>query len=115
MELLKYRIEKLIFLISINYQFLTKKIFYFLFRNKSLYKIIEENRNYLKTVEKFLPYEVYSINNYGVQKRIYDKLESEIAKVPTYSDFIIFLIKYLYKNNVNYLEIGVSVLKIFYK
>ena len=39
------------------------------------------------------------------------KLEKDIINIPTYSDFIVFLINKIFFNNINYLEIGVSVLK----
>jgi len=111
MELIKYRFSKLIFIIVIKLQLLSLHIFYYLNRNEELFEIIHKNRIYLKTINKFLSEDHYSENDYGVQRRIYDNLEKEIVKIPTYSDFLIFLINKLFKNNINYLEIGVSVLK----
>ena len=76
---------------------------------------IEKNREYLKTIDLFLPEEAYIRNDYGVQRRIYEKLEKDIINIPTYSDFIVFLINKIFFNNINYLEIGVSVLKTIYR
>ena len=111
MERFKYRYTKLLFLIVIKLQFIYLYIFYYLNKNKELLEIINKNRNYLKTIKKFLPEDSYAQNDYGVQRRIYNNLEKEIVKIPTYSDLLIFFIKILFNNKVNYLEIGVSVLK----
>ena len=111
MERLKYRYKKLIFVFVVKVQLLYLLAFYYFNRNEKLFKIITKNRHYLKTINKFLPEVHYSQNDYGVQRRIYNDLEKEIVRLPTYSDFLIFLINELFKKNINYLEIGVSVLK----
>ena len=111
MEQFKYRYKKLIFVLVVKVQLLCLLAFYYFNRNEELFKIITKNRNFLKTINKFLPEVHYSQNDYGVQRRIYNDLEKEIVRVPTYSDFLIFLINKLFKKNINYLEIGVSVLK----
>ena len=111
MERLKYRYKKLIFVFVVKVQLLYLLAFYYFNRNEELFKIITKNRNFLKTINKFLPEVHYSQNDYGVQRRIYNDLEKEIVRLPTYSDFLIFLINELFKKNINYLEIGVSVLK----
>ncbi len=111
MERLKYRYKKLIFVFVVKVQLLYLLAFYYFNRNEELFKIITKNRHYLKTINKFLPEVHYSQNDYGVQRRIYNDLEKEIVRLPTYSDFLIFLINELFKKNINYLEIGVSVLK----
>ena len=100
MELIKYRFSKLIFIIVIKLQLLSLHIFYYLNRNEELFEIIHKNRIYLKTINKFLSEDHYSENDYGVQRRIYINLEKEIVKIPTYSDFLIFLINKLFKNNI---------------
>ena len=111
MERFKYRYTKLLFLIVIKLQFIYLYVFYYLNKNKELLEIINKNRTYLKTIKKFLSEDSYAQNDYGVQRRIYNNLEKEIVKIPTYSDLLIFFIKKLFNNKVNYLEIGVSVLK----
>ena len=111
MEQFKYRYKKLIFVLVVKVQLLCLLAFYYFNRNEELFKIITKNRNFLKTINKFLPEVHYSQNDYGVQRRIYNDLEKEIVRVPTYSDFLIFLINNFFKKNINYLEIGVSVLK----
>ena len=111
MEKLKYRVKKIKFLVVIIIQQLALRIFYFFNKNNELNIAIEKNREYLKTIDLFLPEEAYIRNDYGVQRRIYEKLEKDIINIPTYSDFIVFLINKIFFNNINYLEIGVSVLK----
>jgi len=111
MERFKYRYTKLLFLIVIKLQYIYLYVFYYLNKNKELLEIINKNRTYLKTIKKFLSEDSYAQNDYGVQRRIYNNLEKEIVKIPTYSDLLIFFIKKLFNNKVNYLEIGVSVLK----
>ncbi len=111
MERFKYRYTKLLFLIVIKLQFIYLYVFYYLNKNTELLEIINKNRIYLKTINKFLSEDSYAQNDYGVQRRIYNNLEKEIVKIPTYSDLLIFFIKKLFENKVNYLEIGVSVLK----
>lgn len=54
---------------------------------------------------------MYVLNDYGIQERIYNQLDNKISDLPTYSDFIVFLINNVFKKSINYLEIGVSVLK----
>ena len=111
MKQIKYRFNKLAFLISVKIEFLKVRFFYLVNKNKAINNTIKINREYLSTIDKFLPLDVYLKNDYGVQKRIYDELEAEIPELVTYSDLMVFLINDLFKNNIRYLEIGVSVLK----
>ncbi len=111
MKRFKYRLNKLFFLTQILFERIILEIYYYFYPNKSLETIIYKNRIFLETIEKFLPYNIYLENDYGVQKRIYDKLEDEIIDFPTYSDLLSFFIKNITADRVNYLEIGVSVLK----
>ena len=113
MERLKYRIKKLNFLLTIKFQSFSTKLFYRNNINSDFQNIINKNRGFLKSIDSFLPIEVYQNNDYGIQQRIYQKLDDEIVDLPTYSDLISFLIAKIYINEVNYLEIGVSVLKNF--
>ena len=75
MEKLKYRVKKIKFLVVIIIQQLALRIFYFFNKNNELNIAIEKNREYLKTIDLFLPEEAYIRNDYGVQRRIYEKLE----------------------------------------
>ena len=114
MKRLGYRINKIKFILTLFFQNLSVKIFYRNNPNKKINKIITTNRSFLDSIEKFLPEGEYRKNNYGIQRRIYDQMDSKISDLPTYSDFIVFLITNVFsENNVNYLEIGVSVLKNF--
>tara|TARA_B100001250_G_scaffold99127_2_gene83301 strand:- start:23114 stop:23959 length:846 start_codon:yes stop_codon:yes gene_type:complete len=111
MEQFKYRYKKLFFIIVIKAQLIFLKLYYAINRNEKLFSIIGDNRKYLNSINKFLPENVYEENDYGVQRRIYENLEKEIVNLPTYSDLIIFLIRNIFNGQINYLEIGVSVLK----
>ena len=87
-------------------------IFYSLNKNQDLEEIIDINRQYLSEIDNFLPEDVYKKNDYGIQRRIYEELDKEIVKYPTYSDLMIYIMKLIHgSQNINYLEIGVSVLK----
>jgi len=111
---LEYRINKIKFILTLFFQNLLVRNFYRNNSNKKINKIIAINRSFLDSVEKFLSEEQYQRNNYGIQRRIYDQMDKKISSLPTYSDFIIFLITNVFsRKNVNYLEIGVSVLKNF--
>jgi len=78
----------------------------------TLSKIIKENRYILSKSSSFLTSAQYKENNYGIPGNIYRSLDKPINEFPTYSDMFIFFSKYL-KKPLNYLEIGVSVLKNF--
>ena len=80
--------------------------------NSELKKIIKENRHILSTSPSFLTSAQYKENNYGIPGNIFRSIDKPINEFPTYSDMFIFFSKYL-KKPVNYLEIGVSVLKNF--
>ena len=80
--------------------------------NSELRKIIKENRYILSKSPTFLTSTQYKENNYGIPGNIFRSLDKPINEFPTYSDMFIFFSKYL-KKPVNYLEIGVSVLKNF--
>lgn len=108
---LKYRLNKAFSIASTKLQIIKVIYFYWINKNKSMTTIIKRNRQYLKTIDNFLPYDVYIKNDYGVQKRIYDQLDEDIPEILTYSDLIVYLITRIFEDSVNYLEIGVSVLK----
>lgn len=111
MDRFKYRINKVKFLISLYLQIFLVKVFYKKNPNSKLEEIIAKNRIFLDSIDTFLAEDVYVLNDYGIQMRIYKQLDNEISNLPTYSDFIIFLINNVFNKSINYLEIGVSVLK----
>jgi hypothetical protein len=102
------------FILDLFFQNLSIKIFYRNNLNQKINNIIKTNRSFLDSVEQFLPEEEYQLNDYGIQKRIYNQMDKNISDLPTYSDFIVFLITNVFsRKDINYLEIGVSVLKNF--
>ena len=112
MEQFVYRIKKLTFIVSKLYKNTLVSIFYSLNKNKDIEEIININRKYLSKIDNFLPEDIYKNNDYGIQRRIYKELDKEIVKYPTYSDLMIYIMKLIHgSQNINYLEIGVSVLK----
>ena len=112
MEQFIYRVKKLIFIISKFFNNSLVSIFYSLNKNQDLEEIIDINRQYLSEIDNFLPADVYKKNDYGIQRRIYEELDKEIVKYPTYSDLMIYIMKLIHgSQNINYLEIGASVLK----
>tara|TARA_B100001057_G_scaffold501275_1_gene623020 strand:- start:25667 stop:26515 length:849 start_codon:yes stop_codon:yes gene_type:complete len=113
LDQIKYRLNKIKYILALSYQKNRVAIFYYFNKNSDFQKIINNNREFLHSVENFLSEEVYLMNDYGIQRRIYDQIDKKISMYPTYSDFIVFLIEKIFKENVNYLEIGVSVLKNF--
>ena len=113
-KLFTYKLEIIIYRFKTYFEFILVFIYYKLnWQNLKIKKIILENRKTLSQVSNFLTKEDYAKNNYGIQQWIYEKIDKKIPRIPTYSDLLIYLIKYLYETvqNVNYLEIGASVLK----
>ena len=110
---------------QINYYFLkTFKIlellfwklvanFYFSSLNNDFKAIIKSNRRYLNNTSSFISSEEYEENDYGIPGNIFQNINIEINNKPTYSDLILLLIKTFNKESINYLEIGVSVMKNF--
>ena len=80
--------------------------------NPELKKIIKENRYTLSKSPSFLTSTQYKENNFGIPGNIFRSLDKPVNEFPTYSDMFIFFSRYL-KKPINYLEIGVSVLKNF--
>ena len=109
----KYRLNKLVFILTLFVQEKRVQRFYAKNKNEKLKYIITENRRFLDSIEVFLAEDDYIKNDYGIQKRIYDQIDKPISDYPTYSDFIVYLINNILKEKINYLEIGVSVLKNF--
>tara|TARA_Y100000389_G_C17467642_1_gene527075 strand:- start:2813 stop:3739 length:927 start_codon:yes stop_codon:yes gene_type:complete len=110
----KYQYSKLKRRVEI---FLTKFIT-FMYKQKlpeEIILIMKKNRNYLLSVEEYLPFSEYDYkqNNYGIQNYIFHKLNEEIELFPTYTDILTLLIKELNQDRLIYLEIGTSVFKNF--
>ena len=80
--------------------------------NPELKKIIKENRYTLSKSPSFLTSTQYKENNFGIPGNIFRSLDKPVNEFPTYSDMFIFFSRHL-KKPINYLEIGVSVLKNF--
>ena len=59
MKQIKYRFNKLAFLISVKIEFLKVRFFYLVNKNKAINNTIKINREYLSTIDKFLPLDVY--------------------------------------------------------
>ena len=81
-------------------------------KNK-LVSIIKENRKFLNSIDTFITSKDYEKNDYGIPGNIFKNIDKPINNKPTYSDLIIFLTGCFNKKNINYLEIGVSVMKNF--
>ena len=80
-------------------------------KNIELKNIINKNRDTLKKYSVLIREDQFKKNNYGMSNEIFQKMNFSINESPTYTDLIIFLSRFLEKVNINYLEIGVSVLK----
>ena len=81
--------------------------------NDELKVIIRRNRRFLSSIDNFLTFNEYEKNDYGIPKHIYQNINREINNRLTYSDLIIYLVQLFQDTRINYLEIGVSVLKNF--
>ncbi len=107
-----YHLNKFIFLLSVKFEYIFLKLYY-LRKNHNLNHIIIQNRRILNNINKFLEEKYYLNNDYGIQKRIYDKIDLPISNNVTYSDLLVYLYSKIFKDGMNYLEIGCSVLKNF--
>ena len=90
---------------------------YSVFINNKLNNIIQNNRNILKTIPKFITDYDYknSIFNYGLPIYALPKINLPLNTETTYVDFIMYLSTFLKNKKIKYVEIGVSVLKTFYQ
>ena len=82
-------------------------------KNTSLEHIITQNRNFFRDLGNIISPEVFKKNNYGMQTRIFKKINLPMTKNIIYSDVIVYLIKHCLSSQLKYLEIGVSALKNF--
>ena len=108
-EKIKYKLNKISKFINRVNQLIS--IYLYKNRNKEFEEIIKQNRKYLKSIDSFLTKKQFSVNDYGIPKDLYNHLDKPINIYPTYTDLLIFLSNYLKKDKLNYLEIGVSVMK----
>jgi hypothetical protein len=81
-------------------------------KNTDFQEIIYKNRTIINSKQIFLTKEEYDVNTYGIPGHIFSKIDKKINNFPTYSDVFLFFSSYL-SEKINYLEIGVSVLKNF--
>ena len=81
-------------------------------KNTDFQEIIYKNRTIINSKQIFLTKEEYDVNTYGIPGHIFSKIDKKINNFPTYSDLFVFFSSYL-SEKINYLEIGVSVLKNF--
>ena len=112
-EQLKYYYSK--FALFIKRKIQAIHIFFYKNSNKEFVNIIRDNRLYLSSIETFLTEDQYKVNDYGIPKKLFEHIDNKINDYPTYSDLLIFISKNMDKEKINYLEIGVSVMKIIYK
>ena len=80
-------------------------------------KIIKYNRKTLSKIVNFINDSDYQKSNdfYGLPNHVYHLINKPINNDITYVDLLTFLYSFLNKEKINYLEIGVSVLKTFYQ
>lgn len=80
-------------------------------------EIIKYNRKTLCNIDNFIEDSDYekSKDLYGLPRHVYHLINQPINNDITYVDLLTFLRSFLNKKKINYLEIGVSVLKTFYQ
>jgi len=108
-EQLKYYNSKLVLLIKQKIQ--ATHILFYKNTNKEFINIIRDNRLYLSSIETFLTEDQYKLNDYGIPRNLFEHIDKKINDYPTYSDLLIFISRNMDKEKINYLEIGVSVMK----
>lgn len=98
--------------ISNIYQLLINKSYSPLFVDNLL-----TNRKTLESVDNFIEENSYEASNdlYGLPRNKIKHINKKINNYPTYTDLLTFFPKALNLKKVNYVEIGVSVLKNFYQ
>jgi hypothetical protein len=79
-------------------------------KNKVLNDIILKNRLLVKH-SKYLNYDDYNPGDYGVNPTIARDMHLNQSKLPTYSDLICYMTSEIWNNQLNYLEIGTSLMK----
>jgi len=109
---IKYHQNKIKISIYSRYQSLYCRIF-FNSRNTPLEGIVKQNRNFYYEFGDIISYEVFLENNYGMQDRIFKKINLPMTNNVIYSDVIVYLLRSFFNSQASYLEIGVSALKNF--
>ena len=110
MKQIYYYSEKLYKYFELIYWYLVSRIC-LKHKSKKIMNVIKTNRIFLSTSENFLTEQNYEKNDYGIPLHIYKKINKKINNRLTYSDLVPVLLRFLKKENIKYLEIGVSVLK----
>ncbi len=89
--------------------------FYF-FRRKSpdVYEQINKNRSILDGLGTLISKKEYELTDYGIPKKNLQYINEPINKYLCNIDLIIILLTFFRKKEVNYLEIGVSIMKNFF-
>ena len=107
-----YRFNKLYRIIEIYFFRLVGKVYKS--RNKKLQEIVSSNRDFLNSIDEFLSPEIYKSVDYGIPLHIYKEIDRKIDNSITYSDLIVYLLNtFNDQKTINYLEVGVSVMKNF--
>ncbi len=90
-------------------------IFFLKFKNYSenFKNIINKNRQSLDHFGELINYKEYEEIDYGIPSKNFKLIDKQINKTPSNLDLIIFLLGLAKKDTLNYLEIGVSVMKNF--
>lgn len=109
---IKYHQKKIKISIYSRYQSLYCRIF-FNSRNTPLEGIVKQNRHFYHEFGDIISYEVFLENNYGMQDRIFKKINLPMTNNVIYSDVIVYLLRSFFNSQASYLEIGVSALKNF--
>lgn len=90
-------------------------VFFLKFKNysKNFKNIISKNRESLDYFGELINYKEYEEIDYGIPSKNFKLIDKKINKTPSNLDLIIFLLGAVEKDTLNYLEIGVSVMKNF--
>lgn len=114
-ENLRYHMNKLINKMRLIYQYIYVLRFK-LFGQKHIKKIILVNRKFLLSLGSLIEENEFKDNDYGMSQQIYEKINHPIHAFPTYTDLILYSTRFLKKKeNLNYLEIGTSVMKNYFQ
>ena len=109
-EKLSYKFKKAREIILLSFYNLIRS--FYKNKNTDFQEIIYKNRTIINSEKIFLTKEDYDVNTYGIPGHIFSKIDKKINNFPTYTDLFLFFSSYL-SEKINYLEIGVSVLKNF--